>query len=384
MLINKDTYYVGVNDHNIDLFEGQYVVKNGISYNSYIIMDEKIVIMDTVDKNFTSTWIENIKNVLKDKTPDYLVVQHMEPDHSANIMELVELYPNITIIGNAKTFVMIKQFFNKDITNTLVVKDGEELSIGKHTLKFIFAPMVHWPEVMVTYDSYNKILFTADGFGKFGALDVEEDWVNEARRYYIGIVGKYGLQVQMLLKKAASLDIEMICPLHGPVLKDNLSYYLGLYNTWSSYTPEDNDIFIVYNSIYGNTKNAVNRLVELLGVVGIKAKAKDLARTDLSYDISEAFKHKTLVIATPTYNNGLFPFTKIFIDGLLERNFQNRNIAIIENGSWAPMAAKLIKDIFANSKNITFIEPIVTIKSSLNEESTTKLCSLVDSLKDIK
>ena len=384
MLINKDTYYVGVNDHNIDLFEGQYVVKNGISYNSYIIMDEKIVIMDTVDKNFTSTWIENIKNVLKDKTPDYLVVQHMEPDHSANIMELVELYPNITIIGNAKTFVMIKQFFNKDITNTLVVKDGEELSIGKHTLKFIFAPMVHWPEVMVTYDSYTKILFTADGFGKFGALDVEEDWVNEARRYYIGIVGKYGLQVQMLLKKAASLDIEMICPLHGPVLKDNLSYYLGLYNTWSSYTPEDNDIFIVYNSIYGNTKNAVNRLVELLGVVGIKAKAKDLARTDLSYDISEAFKHKTLVIATPTYNNGLFPFTKIFIDGLLERNFQNRNIAIIENGSWAPMAAKLIKDIFANSKNITFIEPIVTIKSSLNEESTTKLCSLVDSLKDIK
>lgn len=384
MLINKDTYYVGVNDHNIDLFEGQYVVKNGISYNSYIIMDEKIVIMDTVDKNFTSTWIENIKNVLKDKTPDYLVVQHMEPDHSANIMELVELYPNITIIGNAKTFVMIKQFFNKDITNTLVVKDGEELNIGKHTLKFIFAPMVHWPEVMVTYDSYTKILFTADGFGKFGALDVEEDWVNEARRYYIGIVGKYGLQVQMLLKKAASLDIEMICPLHGPVLKDNLSYYLGLYNTWSSYTPEDNDIFIVYNSIYGNTKNAVNRLVELLGVVGIKAKAKDLARTDLSYDISEAFKHKTLVIATPTYNNGLFPFTKIFIDGLLERNFQNRNIAIIENGSWAPMAAKLIKDIFANSKNITFIEPIVTIKSSLNEESTTKLCSLVDSLKDIK
>lgn len=384
MLINKDTYYVGVNDHNIDLFEGQYVVKNGISYNSYIIMDEKIVIMDTVDKNFTSTWIENIKNVLKDKTPDYLVVQHMEPDHSANIMELVKLYPNITIIGNAKTFVMIKQFFNKDITNTLVVKDGEELSIGKHTLKFIFAPMVHWPEVMVTYDSYTKILFTADGFGKFGALDVEEDWVNEARRYYIGIVGKYGLQVQMLLKKAASLDIEMICPLHGPVLKDNLSYYLGLYNTWSSYTPEDNDIFIVYNSIYGNTKNAVNRLVELLGVVGIKAKAKDLARTDLSYDISEAFKHKTLVIATPTYNNGLFPFTKIFIDGLLERNFQNRNIAIIENGSWAPMAAKLIKDIFANSKNITFIEPIVTIKSSLNEESTTKLCSLVDSLKDIK
>lgn len=384
MLINKDTYYVGVNDHNIDLFEGQYVVKNGISYNSYIIMDEKIVIMDTVDKNFTSTWIENIKNVLKDKTPDYLVVQHMEPDHSANIMELVKLYPNITIIGNAKTFVMIKQFFNKDITNTLVVKDGEELNIGKHTLKFIFAPMVHWPEVMVTYDSYTKILFTADGFGKFGALDVEEDWVNEARRYYIGIVGKYGLQVQMLLKKAASLDIEMICPLHGPVLKDNLSYYLGLYNTWSSYTPEDNDIFIVYNSIYGNTKNAVNRLVELLGVVGIKAKAKDLARTDLSYDISEAFKHKTLVIATPTYNNGLFPFTKIFIDGLLERNFQNRNIAIIENGSWAPMAAKLIKDIFANSKNITFIEPIVTIKSSLNEESTTKLCSLVDSLKDIK
>lgn len=384
MLINKDTYYVGVNDHNIDLFEGQYVVKNGISYNSYIIMDEKIVIMDTVDKNFTSTWIENIKNVLKDKTPDYLVVQHMEPDHSANIMELVELYPNITIIGNAKTFVMIKQFFNKDITNTLVVKDGEELSIGKHTLKFIFAPMVHWPEVMVTYDSYTKILFTADGFGKFGALDVEEDWADEARRYYIGIVGKYGLQVQMLLKKAASLDIEMICPLHGPVLKDNLSYYLGLYNTWSSYTPEDNDIFIVYNSIYGNTKNAVNRLVELLGVVGIKAKAKDLARTDLSYDISEAFKHKTLVIATPTYNNGLFPFTKIFIDGLLERNFQNRNIAIIENGSWAPMAAKLIKDIFANSKNITFIEPIVTIKSSLNEESTTKLCSLVDALKEIK
>ena len=384
MLINKDTYYVGVNDHNIDLFEGQYVVKNGISYNSYIIMDEKIVIMDTVDKNFASTWIENIKNVLKDKTPDYLVVQHMEPDHSANIMELVKLYPNITIIGNAKTFVMIKQFFNKDITNTLVVKDGEELNIGKHTLKFIFAPMVHWPEVMVTYDSYTKILFTADGFGKFGAIDVEEDWADEARRYYIGIVGKYGLQVQMLLKKAASLDIEMICPLHGPVLKDNLSYYLGLYNTWSSYAPEDNDIFIVYNSIYGNTKNAVNRLIELLGVVGIKAKAKDLARTDLSYDISEAFKHKTLLIATPTYNNGLFPFTKTFIDGLLERNFQNDNIAIIENGSWAPMAAKLIKDAFATSKNITFIEPIVTIKSSLNEESTAKLCSLVDALKDIK
>lgn len=384
MLINKDTYYVGVNDHSIDLFEGQYVVKNGISYNSYVIMDEKIVIMDTVDKNFASTWIENIKNVLKDKVPDYLVVQHMEPDHSANIMKLLESYPNITIIGNAKTFVMIKQFFNKDISNTLVVKDGEELRIGKHTLKFIFAPMVHWPEVMVTYDSYTKILFTADGFGKFGALDVKEDWADEARRYYIGIVGKYGLQVQMLLKKAASLDIEMICPLHGPVLKDNLSYYLGLYNTWSSYTPEDNDIFIAYNSIYGNTKNAVNRLIELLGVVGIKAKAKDLARTDLSYAISEAFKHKTLVIATPTYNNGLFPFTKTFIDGLLERNFQNHNIAIIENGSWAPMTAKLIKDAFANSKNITFIEPIVTIKSSLNEESTAKLCSLVDTLKEIK
>lgn len=381
MKVSNDIYYVGVNDHDIDLFEGQYDVPKGMSYNSYIILDEKIAIMDTVDKNFTHTWLDNIQEVLKGKEPNYLIVQHMEPDHSANIINLLKMYPNTTVVGNAKTFSMIKQFFGKEPEKTLVVKDGDTLSLGKHTLTFVFAPMVHWPEVMVTYDSFDKVLFSADGFGKFGALDVEDEWVDEARRYYIGIVGKYGQQVQILLKKAASLDIKTICPLHGPVLNENLEYYLNLYNTWSSYSVEDDGVIIAYTSIYGNTKKAVLKLEEKLKARGCpKVVVMDLARVDMAKAISESFKYSKLVLATTTYNASIFPYMNTFINHLVERNFQKRSIAFIENGTWAPMAAKIMKDKFANCKDLEFVQPVVTIKSALDETSEDALDKLADAL----
>lgn len=376
--ITNDIIYVGVNDHNIDLFEGQYVVPNGIAYNSYVIKDEKIAIMDTVDKNFIHEWLDNISEALDGKNPDYLVIQHMEPDHSANILNFLKVYPNCTLVGNAKIFKMMSQFFGKEIEkyleNKVVVNDMDTLSLGKHTLTFVFAPMVHWPEVMVTYDSYDKVLFSADGFGKFGALDVEEDWVDEARRYYIGIVGKYGQQVQTLLKKAKTLDIQIICPLHGPVLDSNLGYYLNLYDLWSSYTPETEGILVAYTSIYGNTKKAVMELAEKLKNYGApNVVVYDLARDDMSKAIGDAFKYSKIVLATTTYNASIFPFMNTFIEGLVERSFQNRVVGIIENGSWAPMAAKIIKGKLAECKNLTILNPTVKIMSALNEESAKDL-----------
>ena len=383
--ITNDIIYVGVNDHNIDLFEGQYVVPNGIAYNSYVIKDEKIAIMDTVDKNFIHEWLDNISEALDGKNPDYLVIQHMEPDHSANILNFLKVYPNCTLVGNAKIFKMMNQFFGKEIEkyleNKVVVNDMGTLSLGKHTLTFVFAPMVHWPEVMVTYDSYDKVLFSADGFGKFGALDVEEDWVDEARRYYIGIVGKYGQQVQTLLKKAKTLDIQIICPLHGPVLDSNLGYYLNLYDLWSSYTPETEGILVAYTSIYGNTKKAVMELAEKLKNYGApNVVVYDLARDDMSKAIGDAFKYSKIVLATTTYNASIFPFMNTFIEGLVERSFQNRVVGIIENGSWAPMAAKIIKGKLAECKNLTILNPTVKIMSSLNEESAKDLEALAKEL----
>ena len=383
--ITNDIIYVGVNDHNIDLFEGQYVVPNGIAYNSYVIKDEKIAIMDTVDKNFIHEWLDNISEALDGKNPDYLVIQHMEPDHSANILNFLKVYPNCTLVGNAKIFKMMSQFFGKEIEkyleNKVVVNDMDTLSLGKHTLTFVFAPMVHWPEVMVTYDSYDKVLFSADGFGKFGALDVEEDWVDEARRYYIGIVGKYGQQVQTLLKKAKTLDIQIICPLHGPVLDSNLGYYLNLYDLWSSYTPETEGILLAYTSIYGNTKKAVMELAEKLKNYGApNVVVYDLARDDMSKAIGDAFKYSKIVLATTTYNASIFPFMNTFIEGLVERSFQNRVVGIIENGSWAPMAAKIIKGKLAECKNLTILNPTVKIMSSLNEESAKDLEALAKEL----
>ena len=372
--VTKDIFYVGVNDHIVDLFEGQYVVPNGMSYNSYIIKDEKIAVMDTVDKNFTHEWLDNIKDVLGADKPDYLVVQHMEPDHSANIMNFLKAYPDAVVVGNVKTFKMMEQFFNTKFENKLVVADGESLSLGKHTLTFVFAPMVHWPEVMVTYDSYDKVLFSADGFGKFGALDVEEDWACEARRYYIGIVGKYGVQVQNLLKKAATLDIQTICPLHGPILKDNLGYYINLYDIWSKYEVESEGIVIAYTSIYGNTKNAVMALAEKLKLNGCpKVVVNDLARCDMAEAVEDAFRYEKLVLATTTYNAEIFPFMREFINHLVERNYQNRTVAFIENGSWAPTAMKVMKKMFENSKNINYAQNNVTILSALNSESSEKL-----------
>ena len=372
--VTKDIFYVGVNDHIVDLFEGQYVVPNGMSYNSYIIKDEKIAVMDTVDKNFTHEWLDNIKDVLGADKPDYLVVQHMEPDHSANIMNFLKAYPDAVVVGNVKTFKMMEQFFNTKFENKLVVADGESLSLGKHTLTFVFAPMVHWPEVMVTYDSYDKVLFSADGFGKFGALDVEEDWACEARRYYIGIVGKYGVQVQNLLKKAATLDIQTICPLHGPILKDNLGYYINLYDIWSKYEAESEGIVIAYTSIYGNTKNAVMALAEKLKLNGCpKVVVNDLARCDMAEAVEDAFRYEKLVLATTTYNAEIFPFMREFINHLVERNYQNRTVAFIENGSWAPTAMKVMKKMFENSKNINYAQNNVTILSALNNESSEKL-----------
>ena len=382
MEITNDIKYVGVNDHQIDLFEGQYKVKNGMSYNSYIIMDEKICVMDTVDQNFTHEWLDNIQNVLKDKQPDYLVVQHMEPDHSANIVNFLKAYPKATIVSSDKAFAMMQNYFGTAFEdNRIVIKEGDTLELGKHTLSFIAAPMVHWPEVMMTYDTYERALFSADGFGKFGALDVQEDWVDEARRYYIGIVGKYGAQVQAVLKKAAGLNIAMILPLHGPFLYKNLPYYLNLYNTWSSYDVEKDGVVVCYTSVYGHTKDAVNKLVEELKANNApEVKVFDLARCDMSEAVAQAFAYNKLVLATTTYNADIYPFMKEFINHLTERNFQNRKIGLIENGSWAPLAAKTMKDMLAKQKNLTFIDPVVHIKSAMNDTNKEEISELAKAL----
>ena len=381
--ITNDIYYIGVNDHNIDLFEGQYVVSNGMAYNSYIILDEKIAVFDTVDGNFGDEWLGKISEVLGDRSPDYLIVQHMEPDHSANIEKFVKKYPDAVIVGNAKTFTMIANFFEElDLGDKkLTVKDGEKLSLGKHELTFVFAPMVHWPEVMFTYDSSDKVLFSADAFGKFGALDTEEDWACEARRYYFGIVGKYGAQVQAVLKKAAALDISVICPLHGPVLSEDLPYYLGLYNKWSSYGVESEGVFIAYTSVYGNTKKAAELLAQKLNEKGCpKTVIADLAREDMAEAVEDAFRYGKIVLATTTYNADIFPFMKQFICELTERNYQNRTIGIIENGSWASTAAKVIKGMFEKSKNITFAENVVSIKSAVKQDNIAQIEALADEL----
>ena len=382
MKITNDIKYVGVNDRKIDLFEGQYIVPDGISYNSYVIIDEKIAVMDTVDANFTHEWLDNIQNTLGKRKPDYLVIQHMEPDHSANIVNFIKAYPDAKIVSSSKAFAMMKNFFGKDFSERqVIVGEGDTLSLGKHTLTFITAPMVHWPEVIVTYDSCDKVLFSADGFGKFGALDVDDEWACEARRYYIGIVGKYGAQVQALLKKAASLDIEIICPLHGPVLCENLGYYIGLYNTWSSYQVEEEGIVIAYTSVYGNTKKAVMKLAEMLKANGCpKVVVNDLARCDMAEAVEDAFRYSKLVLATTTYNAEIFPFMREFINHLTERNFSNRTVAFIENGSWAPMATKIMRGMLEKSKNLTYTENTVKILSALNEESASQLTALADEL----
>ncbi len=382
MNITNDILYIGVNDHKVDLFEGQYRVPNGMAYNSYAILDDKIAIMDTVDINFTHEWLDNLQNALGSRKPDYLIVQHMEPDHSANILNFVRTYPDAQIVASAKAFAMMKNFFGTEFSDKrLVVGEGDTLSLGKHLLTFVTAPMVHWPEVIVTYDSTDKILFSADGFGKFGALDIEEPWADEARRYYIGIVGKYGPQVQNLLKKAAGLDIHMICPLHGPVLTENLGYYLNLYQTWSSYQPEEEGIVIAYTSVYGNTKKAVQLLAEKLKTNSCpKVIVHDLARCDMAQAVSDAFRYSKLVLATTTYNADIFPFMREFIDHLTERSFSNRTVALIENGSWAPLAAKIMRGKLEACKNLTFADTTVKILSSLNEDSTTQLVTLADEL----
>ena len=381
MTITNDIKYIGVNDHQVDLFEGQYVVPNGMAYNSYAIMDEKIAIMDTVDQNFTKQWLENIRNTLGDRKPDYLVVQHMEPDHSANIDNFLKEYPEATVVSSSKAFAMMKNFFGTDYADRrIVVGEGDTLSLGKHALTFVTAPMVHWPEVIVTYDSYDKVLFSADGFGKFGALDVEEDWACEARRYYIGIVGKYGPQVQTLLKKAATLDIAKICPLHGPVLTENLGYYINLYDIWSSYKVESDGVVIAYTSVYGNTKNAALLLAEKLEEKGVKVSVHDLARTDMAEAVEDAFRYGKLVLATTTYNGDIFPFMKEYIHHLTERNYQNRTIGLIENGSWAPVAAKVMTKMFEGSKNLTFTNTTVKIFSALNDETKAQVEALAEEL----
>ena len=382
MQITNDILYVGVNDHEVDLFEGQYTVPNGMAYNSYVVLDEKVAVFDTVDARFTHQWLDNIENVLAGRKPDYLIIQHMEPDHSANIANFMSMYPNATIVSSQKAFVMMEQFFGDCFTDRqIVVAEGDTLSTGRHNFAFVAAPMVHWPEVIVTYDATDKVLFSADGFGKFGALDVEEDWDCEARRYYIGIVGKYGAQVQALLKKAAGLDIQIICPTHGPVLKENLGHYIKLYDLWSSYTPESEGIVIAYTSVYGHTRKAVEQFAEKLRQKGCpKVSIHDLARTDMAEAVEDAFRYNKLVLATTTYNAEIFPFMREFITHLTERNFQNRTVALIENGSWAPMAAKVMKNMLAGSKKITLAEPIVTIKSALNGESGEKLEALANNL----
>ena len=382
MKITNDIFYVGVNDRQVDLFEGQYKVPNGMCYNSYVIMDEKIAVMDTVDVGFTHEWLDNIQNVLGAKSPDYLVIQHMEPDHSANIMNFIKAYPSATVVASAKAFAMMKNFFGTDFADQrMIVGEGDTLSLGAHTLNFVTAPMVHWPEVIVTYDSKDKVLFSADGFGKFGALDADEPWADEARRYYIGIVGKYGAQVQALLKKAATLDIEKICPLHGPVLTENLGYYLNLYNIWSSYQPEEEGIVIAYTSIYGNTKKAALSLAEKFKNSGCPNVAVyDLARCDMSEAVSDAFRYSKLVLATTTYNAGIFPFMREFIDHLIEHNFQKRTVALIENGSWAPLAAKVMKSMLEKCKGISFAETTVKIQSALDDTSKKQIDDLVREL----
>lgn len=384
MRITDDILYVGVNDHNIDLFEGHYIVPNGMAYNSYVINDEKIAVMDTVDAAFGDEWLKNIADVLNGATPDYLIVQHMEPDHSANIQKFLEVYPNTKVVGNAKTFTMIGNFF-RDLKladeNKLEVKNKDILTLGKHELTFVFAPMVHWPEVMVTYDSKDKVLFSADGFGKFGALDVEEDWDCEARRYYIGIVGKYGAQVQNLLKVAATLDIQIICPLHGPVLTENLEHYIGQYNTWSSYGTESEGVMIAYTSVYGNTKKAVELLAEKLKEKGCpKVVVTDLAREDMAEAVEDAFRYGKIVLASTTYNGDVFPFMKTFIEHLTERNYQNKTIGLIENGSWASMAGKVMTGMFEKSKNITWLETSVKIMSSMDEQNKADIEKMAEEL----
>ena len=378
MNITNDIRYIGVNDHNIDLFEGQYIVPNGMAYNSYAIIDEKIAIMDSVDANFKDEWLSNIEAVLDGRKPDYLVVQHMEPDHSANVLSFADKYPEATIVSSAKAFTMMKNFFGTDFSDRrIVVGENDTLSLGKHNLTFVTAPMVHWPEVIVTYDSTDKVLFSADGFGKFGALDVEEDWACEARRYYIGIVGKYGAQVQALLKKAAGLDIEIICPLHGPVLTENLDYYINLYDIWSGYKTETEGVLISYTSVYGNTKKAVEYLAEKLKEKGCpKVVVNDLARCDMAEAVEDAFRYGKHVFATTTYNADIFPFMKEFINHLTERNFQNKTLAFVENGTWAPMATKVMKAMLEKSKNITLCENEVKILSALTEENKAQLDAL--------
>lgn len=374
--ITKDIIYVGVNDHDVDLFEGQYIVPNGMAYNSYVIMDERIAVMDTVDAHFGEEWLSNVKEALNGREPDYLVVQHMEPDHSANVANFVAAYPNAKIVGNAKTFAMIADFFDITIPeeNKVAVANGESLSLGAHQLTFVFAPMVHWPEVMVTYDAKDKVLFSADGFGKFGALDIEEEWDCEARRYYIGIVGKYGAQVQALLKKAAALDIAIICPLHGPVLKDNLAHYINLYDIWSSYRAESEGVMIAYTSVYGHTKAAAQLLNDKLTELGCKKVVLcDLARSDMAEAVEDAFRYGKLVLATTTYNADIFPFMRTFIEHLTERNYQNRTVGFIENGAWAPMAAKVMRAMLEKSKDITYLPTTVTIKSALKSASIAQI-----------
>lgn len=382
MDITNDIKYVGVNDHEIDLFEGQYIVPNGMAYNSYVIMDEKTAVMDTVDARFKQEWLENIKTYLGDREPDYLIVQHMEPDHSANIAAFMEVYGHTTIVASAKAFAMMKQFFGTAFEDrSMVIKEGDTLSLGTHTLQFVAAPMVHWPEVMVTYDSCDKVLFSADAFGKFGALDAEEDWACEARRYYIGIVGKYGMQAQKLLQKASALEIQTICPLHGPILTENLEYYLGLYQTWSSYEPESEGVVIAYTSVYGNTKKAVELLEQELLAKGCpKVAVHDLARTDMAEAVEDAFRYNKLVLATTTYNADIFPFMREFINHLTERNYQNRMVAFMENGSWAPTAAKVMGGMLEGSKKLTVAETTVRILSALNDESRAQVTALAEEL----
>lgn len=380
--ITEDIRYIGVNDHDIDLFEGQYVVENGMAYNSYVVLDEKIAVFDTVDARFGDEWLGKLADTIGARRPDYLIVQHMEPDHSANIARFMEAYPETQVVASAKAFAMMKQFFGTDYAQRqIVVGEGSTLALGRHTLTFVTAPMVHWPEVIVTYDSADKVLFSADGFGKFGALDVEEDWTCEARCYYIGIVGKYGAQVQALLKKAAALDIQMICPLHGPVLRENLGYYIGKYDAWSSYTAEDEGVLIAFTSVYGHTRAAVELLAEKLREKGCpKVTVADLARCDMAEAVEDAFRYSKLVLATTTYNAGIFPFMHTFIDHLTERNFQNRTVGLLENGSWAPTAAKTMKKLLEGSKNLAFTETTVTVKSALSDESRAQIEALAAEL----
>ena len=382
MKITNDIKYVGVNDHEIDLFEGQYVVENGMAYNSYVIIDEKIAVVDTVDARFTHTWLDNVADALEGKTPDYLIIQHMEPDHSANIANFLKVYPDVKIVSSSKSFAMMKQFFGNEFTdNQVVVEEGDTLSLGRHELNFVAAPMVHWPEVIMFYDSYDKVLFSADAFGKFGALDVDEDWACEARRYYFGIVGKYGVQVQNLFKKIAGLEISAICALHGPILTENLGYYIDLYQKWSSYSVESEGIVIAYTSVYGNTKKAAHILADKLKAKGCpKVVLNDLARCDMYEAVEDAFRYGKLVLATTTYNGDIFPFMREFINHLTERNYQNRTVAFIENGTWAPMAAKIMAKMLETSKNITFAEQKVSIMSALNEDSSAQLEALADEL----